>query len=306
LLKAGGLVAIPTETVYGLAANALDQEAVLQIFKTKNRPAFNPLIVHVNDISEFERYVVSVPKEIYRLAELFSPGPLTFVLPKKSVIPDIVTGGGETVALRIPKHPVALALLQNSGLPLAAPSANPFGYISPVTAAHVKESLEGKIPYILEGGACSIGVESTVVMMRGETLVVLRKGGIGLEELREVVSDVRLEVNLSSDPKSPGQLKSHYAPRVPFLLGDLPALLHEHAGKPIAVLSFEKSYAGADIVANEVLSVSGDLTEAARNLFNAMRRLDRTDVQVILAERVPDQGLGMAINDRLERAAAIT
>lgn len=304
LLKEGKLVAIPTETVYGLAANALDADAVLDIYTTKNRPSFNPLIVHVPDVSHFAKYASAVPDAIYRLAERFSPGPLTYVLPKRDIIPDIVTGGGDTVALRIPDHPVTLELLRTAGIPLAAPSANPFGYISPVTAMHVNDSLGGTVPYILDGGACSIGVESTVIMMRDDTLVILRKGGLGAEELSTVVTNLRLEVNLSSNPKSPGQLKSHYAPRAPFLLGDVEELLQSNAGTRIAVLSFDKAYYGADIVINELLSPSGDLSEAARNLFSAMRRLDRTDIGLIIAEKVPDHGLGMAINDRLQRAAA--
>jgi L-threonylcarbamoyladenylate synthase len=303
-LRKGELVGIPTETVYGLAANALDPEAVLRIFQVKGRPTFNPLIVHVHDANQFSLYANEVPDVIKLLAEHFCPGPLTFVLPKKSIIPDLVTGGGNTVALRVPGHPLTLQLLKSLDFPLAAPSANPFGYISPVTAVHVQEQLDGKVAYILDGGPSMIGVESTVVMMRDENLVVLRVGGVSVESLREVYPHVVVEINQSSNPKSPGQLKSHYAPRIPLKLGVIDQLLVEHSDKKMAVLSFKNTFSHAAITALEVLSAEGSDTEAARNLFAALRRLDQTNADIIIAEKLPDKGLGMAINDRLERAAA--
>jgi L-threonylcarbamoyladenylate synthase len=290
--------------VYGLAANALDPEAVLRIFQVKGRPTFNPLIVHVHDANQFSLYANEVPDVIKLLAEHFCPGPLTFVLPKKSIIPDLVTGGGNTVALRVPGHPLTLQLLKSLDFPLAAPSANPFGYISPVTALHVQEQLDGKVAYILDGGPSMIGVESTVVMMRDENLVVLRVGGVSVESLREVYPHVVVEINQSSNPKSPGQLKSHYAPRIPLKLGVIDQLLVEHSDKKMAVLSFKNTFSHAAITALEVLSAEGSDTEAARNLFAALRRLDQTNADIIIAEKLPDKGLGMAINDRLERAAA--
>ena len=295
---------IPTETVYGLAAHALDADAVVRIFEAKERPSFNPLIVHVHDSSQFEKYAVQVPDRIYNLAEKFSPGPITFILPRKSLIPDIVVSGGDTVALRIPNHPLTLELLSVSGMPLAAPSANPFGYISPVTAAHVKEQLEGKLPYVLDGGTCSVGLESTVVSFFQDELIVHRLGGITLEDLKKVEPRLRTDLNLSSNPISPGQLKSHYAPRIPMILGDIPTLMKLHESKRCAVLSFQQSYSTPNLVSSEVLSSSGDLHEAARNLFAAMRRLDATASDLILAEEAPNNGIGMAINDRLKRAAS--
>jgi L-threonylcarbamoyladenylate synthase len=303
-LREGRLVGIPTETVYGLAANALDPEVVLQIFQAKGRPTFNPLIVHVHDANQFSLYAHEVPNVIKLLAEHFCPGPLTFVLPKKSIIPDLVTGGGNTVALRVPGHSLTLQLLKSLDFPLAAPSANPFGYISPVTALHVQEQLDGKVAYILDGGLCMIGVESTVVMMRDENLVVLRVGGVAVESLREVYPHVVVEINQSSNPKSPGQLKSHYAPRIPFKLGLIDQLLEQHSDKKLAVLSFKNSFSHPAITALEVLSAEGSDKEAARNLFAALRRLDQTNADIIIAEKLPEKGLGMAINDRLERAAA--
>lgn len=303
-LKDGKLVAIPTETVYGLAANALDTDAVLSIYETKGRPAFNPLIVHVHDAAEFEKYVIAVPPLVKKLAAAFSPGPLTFVLPKKESVPDIVTGGGATVALRVPAHSLTLELLRTLPFPLAAPSANPFGYISPVTAKHVNDQLNGKIPYILDGGACEVGLESTVVTVENEKLIVLRLGGISVDQLRTITADVELRINQSSNPSSPGQLKSHYAPKIPLYLGDIEELQKAHAGKKMAILSFSKEYPFEKIVTTEILSAKSDLHEAARNLFSSLRRLDHSDAELILAERMPEHDLGLAINDRLERAAA--
>lgn len=304
VLRRGELVAVPTETVYGLAANALDTDAVLRIYETKGRPAFNPLIVHVKDAGEFEKYAREIHPLVYRLAEHFCPGPISFVLPKKEIIPDIVTGGGDTVALRVPAHPLTLELLGKLDFPLAAPSANPFGYISPVNAQHVADQLDGKISYILDGGDCRVGLESTVVTIENDQLIVLRLGGISPAELEAIAGPVRLQINQSSDPKSPGQLKSHYAPRIPLQLVKSTELVAGKAGKKIAVLSFTEKITGENIVMNEVLSSSGDLHEAARNLFAALRRLDASRAELILAERMPEDGLGLAINDRLERAAA--
>lgn len=304
LLRKGELVAIPTETVYGLAANALNPEAVLKIYETKGRPAFNPLIVHVHDAEEFSKYATFVHPIIRKLAAEFSPGPLTYVLPKKSIVPDIVTGGGDTVALRVPGHPLTLKLLSELEFPLAAPSANPFGYISPVLADHVAEQLNGKIPYILDGGHSMIGLESTVVTVEDNKVVVLRIGGVPLEDLHEFIGELELRINMSSNPKSPGQLKSHYAPTIPLLLGDVDEMIRNQQGKKIAVLTFSDRKHSDNIVAEEILSPSRDLKDAARNLFSALRRLDKSSAEVILAERFPDFGFGMAINDRLERAAA--
>lgn len=304
ILGKGNLVAIPTETVYGLAANALNPDAVLAIYETKGRPAFNPLIVHVHAAAEFEKYAVEVPVLVQKLAAKFSPGPITFVLPKKELVPDIVTGGGSTVALRVPGHPLTLELLRSLSFPLAAPSANPFGYISPVTAQHVADQLGGKISYILDGGAAEVGLESTVVTVENEKLIVLRLGGISVEELKTVTNEIEIRINQSSNPSSPGQLKSHYAPKIPLRLGTMEELIRLNSGKKIAVLSFSKKYKAEQLIAQEVLSPSGDLHEAARNLFSALRRLDQSAAELILAERMPEQGLGPAINDRLERAAA--
>ncbi len=302
LLRRGELVAIPTETVYGLAANALSSEAVLKVYAAKGRPAFNPLIVHVASVAEFARYAEDIPDIVFALAAKFCPGPLTFILKKKTNIPDETTGGGNSVALRVPSHPLALELLQQLDFPLAAPSANPSGFISPVTAAHVTEQLGGKIAYVLDGGACRVGLESTVIAFENGKIVVLRAGGVTVEALREF-GPVEVRMHAATGAGSPGLLKSHYAPKTRLIVGNLKLLLDEHAAKRVAVLSLWELVRGENIVAWEVLSPSSDLTEAARNLFAAMRRLDALGADLIVAERMPDHGFGLAINDRLERAS---
>ena len=303
-LKEGQLVAIPTETVYGLAANALQEAAVIRIFEVKNRPRFDPLIVHVANIKDIEAYASELPQDARRLAEAFMPGPLTLLLPKKSIIPDIVTSGSVWCAFRIPAHPMTRELLDLLDFPLAAPSANPFGYISPTTAAHVAHQLGDKIPYILDGGPCAIGVESTIVGFDAERPIVYRKGGLSVEAIEEVVGEVEIRAHSNSNPLAPGMLKSHYAPRIPMVIGNLEAMRIKYEGQKIAVLAFQQGLEGAPADAQIILSPSGDLAEAARNLFAGMRYLDALDADIILAELLPEFGLGRAVNDRLRRAAA--
>lgn len=306
LLSRGEVVAIPTETVYGLAANALDPDAVLRIYEAKHRPRFNPLILHIPSVTSLGLYARDIPEACYLLAEAFSPGPLTFLLPKRAVVPDIVTAGSDLVALRIPSHPVALELLSGLPFPLAAPSANPSGYVSPVSAAHVLQGLSGRIPYILDGGSCTVGLESTIVSFREERIFLHRYGAVTPEDIYRITGIVPEAANSSHDaPDAPGQLKSHYAPDRPLFMGDVPALLQQHAGKRIAVISFRHRYADPEPHHSFVLSPDGNLHEAARNLFIAIRNADQPDVDIILAEMFPDEGLGWAINDRLSRAQFI-
>lgn len=302
LLRAGEVVAIPTETVYGLAANAFDEVAVLKIFQAKQRPAFDPLIVHVHDRAQAGRLAAQLPPGATVLMERFWPGPLTLVLPKAGRVPDLVTSGLDTVAVRMPAHPKALQLLRLLHFPLAAPSANPFGYVSPTTAQHVADQLGGKIPYILDGGPCTVGVESTIIGWEREagTWVLYRPGGTPIEAVEAVIGAVGT-AQKQVLPASPGMLESHYAPRKPVFIGGVNALLNAHAGKRIAVISFARRH---DAMYNEILSATGDLAEAARNLFAALRTLDNSDADVILAEVFPQEGLGAAINDRLRRASA--
>lgn len=299
LLRKGDIVAIPTETVYGLAANAFDEAAVLQVFAAKQRPSFDPLIVHIGRREDVHRVARELPPGAEALMDAFWPGPLTLVLPKQAVVPDIVTSGLDTVGVRMPAHPLTLELLRQLEFPLAAPSANPFGYVSPTTAQHVADQLGEKVPYILDGGPCTVGVESTILGWDAGAWRLYRPGGIGVEAIEAVIGRVEPAVKQVL-PVAPGMLESHYAPRRPVYIGDIPALLVQHAGR-VGVISFTTPYEAARC---EVLSPTGDLEEAARHLFAALRTLDASDVDVILAEVFPDHGLGRAINDRLRRAAA--
>lgn len=306
-LEKGEVVAIPTETVYGLAGNALDEDAVLKIFEAKNRPSFNPLIVHVADWDTALEFVQQVPAKAKLLAATFTPGPLTFLLHKRNSIPDLVTAGSDKVAIRIPDHPVALALLQALDFPLAAPSANQFGYISPTTAQHVYEGLNGKIPYILDGGAANVGLESTIIGFdEKENILLYRTGGISAEQVEEVIKEKVLIAKSSptEHPETAGQLKSHYAPHTPLYVGDIDELKKKFTGKRIATISFMQQFEDVDETKQFILSAGGSLDEAAKNLFAVLRLTDKLKVDVILAEIFPGEGIGRAINDRLQRAQA--
>jgi L-threonylcarbamoyladenylate synthase len=303
LLEAGNVIGMPTETVYGLAGNALNPDAVLEIFKVKNRPSFDPLIVHTDSIAKVESFVKTIPDQARRLAERFWPGPLTILLPKKSIIPDLVSSGLETVAIRIPNHPLALKLLGVLDFPLAAPSANPFGYISPTTARHVAEQLGDKIPYVLDGGSAQVGIESTIIGFVEGGPIVYRLGGMTLEKLEAIVGKVAVRSHSTSNPKAPGMLSSHYAPRKPLLLKTPAEALATYKPERIGVLAFEEFSRLIPVEQQQILSVTGDVSEAAKNLFAAMRALDAFDIDVIVAELLPETGLGRAINDRLRRAA---
>ncbi|MHC4375756.1 MAG: L-threonylcarbamoyladenylate synthase [Planctomycetota bacterium] len=301
LLAAGDVVGVPTETVYGLAANAFDPAAVARVFEVKRRPSFDPLIVHVRDPQAALEVATHLPPAAERLAEAFWPGPLTMVLERRDQVPDLVTSGLPTVGVRCPRHPLIQELLAALDFPLAAPSANRFGSISPTTAQHVLDQLGEDVPYVLDGGPCTVGVESTIVGFRGERCLLYRPGGVPLEELEELVGpieDARQEAPTS--PVTPGMLPSHYAPRTPLELGDLDALLERHAGRRLGVLCFQRE---RKALGCRVLSPRGDLSEAAQRLFAALRELDASGAELLLAEPVPELGLGRAINDRLRRAA---
>lgn len=304
-LREGKLVSIPTETVYGLAANAFDLDAVLSIFHAKNRPTFNPLIVHCANVSQINDFVTHFSPNAKKLAAAFMPGPLTLLLPKKPNIHDLITAGSEKVAIRIPNHALTLELLQNIDFPLTAPSANPFGYISPTSAKHVAAQLGDKIPYILDGGECSVGIESTIVgFTEADKVQVYRLGGLSVEDLEKVVGNVEILSHSDDKPATPGRLLSHYAPKTPFYLGNITDLFAQYADKKVGILAFSQLFEGVVKENQIILSGQGSVTEAARNLFAALRSLDALNVEVILAEFVPNEGLGKAINDRLRRAAA--
>jgi L-threonylcarbamoyladenylate synthase len=303
LLSQGQLVAIPTETVYGLAANALDETAVLAIFAAKNRPFFDPLIVHTHNIESLYRYAVLSDERLRLLAQHFWPGPLTLLLPKTELIPDLVTSGLNQVAIRIPNHPLTLRLLQSLPFPLAAPSANPFGYVSPTQSSHVNDQLGKQVAYILEGGPSTVGLESTIVGMEDQTLCIYRLGGLAIEDIENVAGPAELRLNQSSNPKAPGQLKSHYAPKTKLLLGPLNALLQTYAKVPKAVLYMGPSRTSEPNTLFLNLSESSNLNEAAIQLFKLLRMADNSGMELVLCEEVPEIGLGRAINDRLRRAA---
>ena len=304
LLEAGQLVGMPTETVYGLAGNALNAKAVSHIFHVKNRPSFDPLIVHTNSLEKVAAFLQEIPEKAAALAERFWPGPLTLLLPKADVIPDLVTSGMPTVAVRVPRHPLALELLSSLDFPLAAPSANPFGYISPTTAQHVEDQLGEALKYILDGGPCAVGIESTIIGFDKESPLVYRMGGMSIEKLESIIGKVAVQNHSSSDPKAPGMLKSHYAPRKKLVLGDIATLLPQYKMEEVGVLSFQEQFPDIPQEQHFVLSEAGDMEIAATRLFSALRDLDQSPAQVILAQLVPERGLGRAINDRLRRAAA--
>ncbi len=304
LLERGELVAIPTETVYGLAANGLQANAVLQIFEVKQRPSFDPLIMHVADKNSINLLAKDIPPSVTSLVEDKWPGPLTLVLNKKPLVPDVVTSGLDTVAIRLPNHPLSLELLAQLDFPLAAPSANPFGYVSPTNAQHVDDQLGSHIQYILDGGPCIVGVESTIVDLTNSSPVVLRLGAVTSEQLVEHLGHVEINTHSTSNPSAPGMLSSHYSPSKKLLLGDLRTLYECHIDKNPVVICFKDRLAGVEDGRQIVLSEKGDISEAARNLFAALRQLDDLDAELVIAEEVPNQGIGLAINDRLKRASA--
>lgn len=302
-LEAGKNIGIPTETVYGLAANALDKNAVAQIFEIKNRPTFDPLIVHCASIENIKEYIIDFPVILEKLALEFMPGALTILLPKNEKIPSIVCAGLPYVAFRIPSHTLTLALLKSLSFPVAAPSANPFGYISPTTAMHVNKQLGHKIPYILDGGQCQIGLESTIVGVENNKVIIHRLGGIDIAEIEKIVGKVEYNINSSSNPVAPGQILSHYAPKKQILIGDIEKLIVENKSKKIGVLNFGKNkYNNIEFQLN--LSKNNNYNEAAANLFDYMRQLDESDVDIIITSYLPNNGLARAINDRLQRANA--
>ncbi len=306
LLKQERVVAIPTETVYGLAGNALSARALAQIYTVKNRPSFNPLIMHSSALERLAPYLKNVPALAHQLAHQFWPGPLTLLLEKTALVPDMVTAGSARVAVRVPRHSLTQQLLAALNFPLAAPSANPSGYVSPTTTAHVAEQLGEKIPYILDGGPCTVGVESTIIGFENGRVVVYRWGGVTQEELQQCVGAATPVVfhTTNAATLAPGMLASHYAPRQPVVVGDLADLLNRYPVDQVGLLTFCDTYPQVAAQRQVALSPNADLAEAAQRLFAALRYLEKLPVSHILAETVPNRGIGKAINDRLRRAAA--
>ena len=303
ILKRGGLVAFPTETVYGLGADALNARAVANIFVVKGRPQFDPIIVHVADPAETEKLWQEIPQLAQRLMEKFWPGPLTLVLPKREIVPDIVTAGLPTVAVRMPSHPVALSLIRAAGRPVAAPSANRFGRLSPTHHEAVLEQLGESIDAVIAGGPTPVGIESTVISLAEDPPRLLRPGGTPIEAILELVPNLRLEPP-QGPSASPGTLSRHYRPLTPlFLLEPGPPEGREVLDRSrCGFLAFQKAWQG--FAHTEVLSPQGDLVEAAANFFSLLRKLDKMGLSAIVAEPVPEEGLGLAIMDRLRRASS--
>lgn len=307
ILKEGGLVAFGTETVYGLGANALDATAVAKVFAAKGRPTFDPLIVHLSSFEMLGQVVKEIPEPARPLMERFWPGPLTLVLPKQPQIPDLVTAGLPTVGIRMPDHRLAREMIRLAGVPVAAPSANPFGRISPTTADHVAESLGDRLDAILDAGPCRVGVESTIVgFSESGRPAILRSGGVALEEIEEVVGPVECltahEHESSLPMAAPGSLAKHYAPGKPLHLFD--HITEVPIGPQVGLMVFNLPVVTERYGVVEVLSLIGSLTEAAANFFGALRRLDAAEVSELYAQRLPEHGLGAALNDRLRRASA--
>ena len=301
LLKDGEVVAIPTETVYGLAGNAFEPKALAKIFAAKERPTFDPLIVHIADIAQLTDIAKDIPDSAYRLAEAYWPGPMTIILPKKDCIPDLCTSALPSVAVRFPSHPIAQQIIKESGLPLAAPSANLFKHVSPTTAEHVAAQLADRIAGIVDGGPCSVGVESSIISLVGEP-TVMRPGAITPEMFKAILGEVKIKESTSKPGQpmlAPGQCDTHYRPQVPLYYGEIPVgyTLPEHTVR----IAFG-TQAGI-IPATVNLSATGDMVEATSKLYAFMHDLDEPKYDLILVDPIPNTGVGMALNDRLKRAS---
>lgn len=307
VLDAGELAAIPTETVYGLAAKATDSAAIKKIFETKGRPSSNPLILHFADFDDILPYVSSITEDVKLLADAFWPGPLTLLLPKSSLVPEIITAGLHRVAVRIPNHPLTLDLLHKLDYPLAAPSANPSGYISPTEPSHVEKQLGSKIKMILDGGSCAKGLESTILgWNEKQQPIVYRQGVISKENIKIVLKkEIRFHEAGSTILEAPGMMSSHYAPHTKTIVAaNIEKVIERYQGLHLGLIRAHKPYDGLVAIKKEiVLSPSGSLHEVAEKLYAAMHELDSLQLDLILIEEVPNVGVGSAINDRLKRSS---
>ena len=314
ILKAGGLLGIPTETVYGLGANGLDPEAVARIFAAKGRPQDNPLILHIPSADWLERYCLDIPNGAYALARRFWPGPQTMILKRRSVVPDVVTAGLDTVGMRCPAHPVCRAILTAAGVPVAAPSGNTSGRPSPTNMADMLEDMDGKIEGIVDGGPCSVGVESTIVDLTVTPPRLLRPGGVTLEELRDVLGEVAVDAAVTrlmgadEHPRAPGMKYRHYAPKAPVTVvqGD-PAesarYIRRHVGDRDGVICFDEFVPLFEGHPTEAMGPAADQAEQARRVFDALRYFDGTGVERIWAQGPDPSGIGLAVSNRLNKAA---
>jgi L-threonylcarbamoyladenylate synthase len=303
ILENENLVAIPTETVYGLAGNIYSEKAINKIFKTKNRPFNNPLIVHIHSKELLENIAQEIPEKAKKLAEAFWPGSLTLVLKKKESIPYSITAGKETVAVRVPNHPLTLELLKQLDFPLAAPSANPFGSISPTTSQHVADYFTDTLEMVLDGGSCKNGIESTIVGFENEKAILYRLGSISVEDIESAIGPIQIVNKNDSAPNAPGMLSRHYAPKTKTIVSEnIEEELKNYPTSKVGVLLFKDFNINNENIEIEILSSNGNLKEATANLYAAMHRLDKKNLDLIIAEKFPENDLGKSINDRLERA----
>lgn len=301
IIRTGGIGAMPTETVYGLAADATNGHAVARVFEAKRRPSFDPLIVHIADHSWVKRYAADIPETARRLMDAFWPGPLTIILKKKDIIPDIVTSGLDTVGLRMPDHPVALDLIRQSDRPIAAPSANLFSHTSPTSPGPVMDSLGQSIDFVIDGGECAVGLESTIISCAEDVPVLYRPGGISAERIESIIGSIRIAGATGDEAKAPGRSLRHYAPEKPMFLDDLRE--NHDWDRRMGLLCLCKDLEDEKHFEEIIeLSPSGDLREAAHNLYAAIRSLDKMNVDAIIARSVPPRDIGIAVNDRLRRA----
>ena len=303
VILAGGLVAFPTETVYGLGGNALDAKAVASIFEAKRRPSFDPLITHIADLGKLEELADIRDKRVYDLAEKFWPGALTLIVPKRDIVPSLVCSGLPTMAVRMPDHPIALSLIRQSSGAVAAPSANSFGYLSPTEAVHVEEDLGSRIDMVLEGGPCRVGVESTVLDLTRESPIILRPGGLTRQEIEAVLGPVEQFNRTTTSPTAPGQLEMHYSPRTVLHIVDHLSQVPVASRIRAAALIYSDASRGDGFAASELLTPSGSPVEAASRLFSALHALDQKSLDCIYAERIPEEGIGRAVMDRIYKAS---
>lgn len=303
LLKQNEVIGFPTETVYGLAGNAFSETAISKIFRIKKRPSFNPLIVHIKNIEQIHEIAQEIPEIAYELANKFWPGPLTLILKKQEHISNLITANKDTVAIRMPKHPIALNLLNNIDFPLVAPSANPYTSISPTKALHVENYFKNEIKLILDGGTCTDGIESTIIGFENNKSILYRKGAIPIEDIEKITGNLILKNKMDKNPIAPGMTLKHYAPKTKIILTkNIEKEINTYFNLKIGLLLFNKSYRNFDSKYQIILSPENNLKLAASNLYNALHRFDEMNLDIIIAQRFPEYDLGITINDRLERA----
>jgi len=304
ILLQDDVIGFPTETVYGLAGNIFSEKAIDKIYSIKKRPSFNPLIVHLHSVQQLSAIAKNIPEMAFDLAKYFWPGPLTLILEKQDIISNKITANKNTVAVRIPNHPLALSLLQKIPFPLAAPSANPFKSVSPTAAKHVYHYFKDEIKYILDGGDCENGIESTIIGFKNEIPVLYRHGAVSIESIEKVAGKVSIITNNETNPDAPGMLLKHYSPRTKLIVTDnIFEVIESNHHQKIGLITFYKEIISPSVKHQIILSENKDFEEAARNLYAALHELDKMNLDIIITERFPEENLGRSINDRLIRAA---